>query len=209
MRIGNKPNEVPTNADLGRMAFVDVALSDANNITSGTLADERLSANVARTTQLKTINNVTIVGTGNIEVASNVVTDNTNTSRYLTFSANTTGTYQNLFVSANNLYFNPNTGVLSATAFSSLSDVNKKENIRTITNPIDLVQSLRGVRFDWKESGASSIGVIAQELEQIFPELVETSEFGEKTVIYGNIVGLLIEAIKEQQKQINSLLGVE
>jgi len=85
------------------------------------------------------------------------------------------------------------------------SDEQLKENISTIENPIDKVNELRGVDFNWKKNGKKQIGVIAQEVEKILPELVEEMPDGYKGVYYGNIVGLLIEAIKEQQKQIDEL----
>ena len=65
--------------------------------------------------------------------------------------------------------------------------------------------SMRGVSFDWIDSGNSEIGVIAQEVEEVLPELVNTNDEGIKSVKYGNIVAVLIEAIKEQQEQINEL----
>jgi len=63
--------------------------------------------------------------------------------------------------------------------------------------------NLRGVEYDRIDSGDHQIGVIAQEVEKIIPEVVYGDET--KSVAYGNLVGLLIEAIKEQQKEINEL----
>ena len=74
----------------------------------------------------------------------------------------------------------------------------------TIPNALDKVKDLRGVSFSWKENGRKSIGLIAQEVEKIIPELVNETD-GVKSLAYGNIVGLLIEAIKEQQNQIDEL----
>jgi len=96
------------------------------------------------------------------------------------------------------------TGTLSATQFTSLSDINKKKNIRPIENAIDITKKLEGVRFDWIDNDTPSIGVIAQEVEKVLPELVEETD-GVKSVSYGNIVGVLIEAIKEQQIRIEEL----
>ena len=62
---------------------------------------------------------------------------------------------------------------------------------------------LNGVTFDWKESGRSSLGVIAQEVEKVLPELVSGEET--KTVNYNGLIGLLIECIKNQQIEINNL----
>ena len=80
-----------------------------------------------------------------------------------------------------------------------------KQNIHTITNPIEKVSALRGVNFEFIKDGKKQIGVIAQETEEIIPEVIGECPDGYKTVQYGNIVGLLIEAIKEQQKQIDEL----
>lgn len=85
------------------------------------------------------------------------------------------------------------------------SDERLKENIHTIDNALEKVKSLRGVSFDYKEDKKKQIGVIAQEVEKIIPEVVGENPDGYKGVQYGNLVGLLIEAIKEQQQQIDEL----
>lgn len=85
------------------------------------------------------------------------------------------------------------------------SDVKLKTNIKTLTNSLDKVINLRGVEYDRIDmNNKHEIGVIAQEVESIVPELVGENN-GLKTVSYGNITALLIEAIKEQQHQINYL----
>ena len=101
--------------------------------------------------------------------------------------------------------FNPSTGTLSATQFTSLSDATKKTNIRPIDNSIELTKQLQGVRFDWIDNDKPSLGLIAQDVEKVLPELVETNSDGIKSVSYSNIVGVLIEAIKEQQIRIEEL----
>jgi hypothetical protein len=95
------------------------------------------------------------------------------------------------------------TGIVTAANFNSSSDINLKENIHTVENSLETIQSLRGVSFDWKESGKKSYGVIAQELEEILPELVSSGEI--KTVNYNGIIGVLIEAVKELKKEIEDL----
>lgn len=81
------------------------------------------------------------------------------------------------------------------------SPVPTRAEVSDVANAI-----LDGVSFDWKESGEKSVGVIAQDVEKVFPELVKTDDAtGLKSVEYGNLVAPLIEAVKEQQKQINSL----
>ena len=64
---------------------------------------------------------------------------------------------------------------------------------------------MRGVSFNWIDNKRPAIGIIAQEVEQIIPEVVDTNENGIKSVSYDSIIALLIESIKEQQKQIDEL----
>jgi hypothetical protein len=94
-------------------------------------------------------------------------------------------------------------GSITATQYTSTSDISLKENVSTIENALEKVLSLRGVEYDRIESGEHQIGVIAQEVEKIIPEVVYGDEI--KSVAYANIVALLIEAIKEQQKEIDEL----
>ena len=102
------------------------------------------------------------------------------------------------------------------TAYGSISDERLKENIEVIENPIDKIKDLKGVTFNYKKDGSRSTGLIAQDLEKVLPEAVYTAETigdeinGEESeehlaIRYGNTVGLLVEAIKEQQKQIETL----
>jgi len=96
------------------------------------------------------------------------------------------------------------TGDVSAPNFNSTSDAQLKENIETITSALDKVDSIRGVTFDWKDTGKSSMGVIAQEVEPIAPEVV-TEIDGYKAVNYDGLIGLLIESIKELKQEISDL----
>jgi len=97
------------------------------------------------------------------------------------------------------------TGVTTSTDFNSASDINLKTNIKTIENPIEKIIQINGVTFNWKKDARPSVGVIAQEIEKVFPELVQGED--PKTVNYNGLVGLLIECIKEQQVEIDYLKG--
>jgi hypothetical protein len=103
------------------------------------------------------------------------------------------------------------------TAYFS-SDRRLKENIKLIENPITIIDQIRGVTFDWTDEHMArrggedgyfvrkhDIGVIAQEVQAVLPELVGTREDGYLAVKYEKMVPLLIEAIKEQQKSIDML----
>ena len=103
------------------------------------------------------------------------------------------------------------------TAFST-SDRRLKENIKPIINPLQKLKKLNGVTFDWRKlteeeearkfqlNRGADIGVIAQEVEEVLPEIVTTREkTGYKAVKYDKLTALLIEAVKEQQTQIEEL----
>jgi hypothetical protein len=82
-----------------------------------------------------------------------------------------------------------------------------KENILPIEGALSKVQSLRGVSYDRKEDGKPSIGLIAEEVGEVIPEIVTYEENGKdaNAVDYSCLVAVLIEAVKEQQKQIDEL----
>lgn len=128
----------------------------------------------------------------------------TNATRFVTFANQTSGTANTVFVSSTKLTYNPFSGTLNAVDFNSTSDIKHKENIVTITAAMDKIKKIRGVNFTWKETHSPAMGLIAQELEQVIPEVVNQTENG-KSVNYGSLVGLLIEAIKEQQNEIDAL----
>ena len=98
--------------------------------------------------------------------------------------------------------------VVSGTVTAN-SDARLKTNIKTIENALNKVLSLRGVEYDRVDSGDHQIGLIAQEVEKIIPQVVypkqPAPDYETKSVSYQNIVGLLIEAIKEQDKRIIEL----
>jgi len=131
--------------------------------------------------------------------------DSTSDTLYYPYMVDSTGenAFLNPIISTGKLYFQPSTGELTATSFNSLSDVSYKEDISPITNVFDILENVNPVKFNWKNNGKKSYGVIAQELEEIIPELVATRK-GVKTVQYTPLIALLIEAIKELKKQIDN-----
>ena len=93
-------------------------------------------------------------------------------------------------------------GALTASGdITAFSDERLKSDIETIDDALYKVMNMRGVSYT--KQAEKGIGVIAQEVEKVLPEVVTDGEY--KSVAYGNIVGVLIEAIKEQQKQIDEL----
>jgi len=120
---------------------------------------------------------------------------------------NNGATYHRISFASEGAYF---TGTITASGdVVAYSDERTKENIKTIDNALEKVKNLRGVEFNKIGEERKQIGVIAQEIEKVLPEVVKEHDMdGMKTVAYGNIVGVLIEAIKEQQKQIEELKAI-
>ena len=93
--------------------------------------------------------------------------------------------------------------VVAVGTVDSTSDIKLKTNIKTIDNALDKVLQLRGAEYDRIDKGQHEVGVIAQEVEKVIPEVVHGDET--KSVAYGNMVAVLIEAIKEQNEIINKM----
>lgn len=97
-------------------------------------------------------------------------------------------------------------GRITANDFNSTSDISRKENIVEIDSAVEKVESLRGVLFDWKDGSGTSGGVIAQEVQEVLPSLVNMS--GEDlTVQYNGLTGLLLQAVKELSARVQELEG--
>ena len=109
---------------------------------------------------------------------------------------------------ANRYQFNMNGNFTAAGEVTAFSDITLKDNIKLIEDPLSKILSIRGVTFtrnDLEDTETRHMGVIAQEIEQYFPEVVITQPDGIKTVNYGAMAGAFIEAFKEQQSQIDEL----
>ena len=93
----------------------------------------------------------------------------------------------------------------------STSDIRLKNNIKTIDKALDKVKNIQGIEFDWIEkekvhgNSGHDVGVIAQEIEKVLPDVVTTRDSGYKAVKYEKIVPLLIEAIKDLSRQVDGL----
>ena len=94
---------------------------------------------------------------------------------------------------------------VTAQDFNSVSDLNLKTNIESIENALDTINKMDGYTFNWKSDGEMGIGVIAQEVEEILPDIVKTNEDSVKSVSYVSIIPVLIEAIKELSNKIDDL----
>jgi hypothetical protein len=130
--------------------------------------------------------------TASVEIRSPIFYDSANTA--FLFDGNSTGTSINVAGS-----------IIAAGNVTAYSDIRLKTDVQPIENALDKVKQINGVTYTRKENNKRQTGVIAQDVLKVLPEAIEGSEEGMYSVAYGNMVGLLVEAIKEQQKQIEEL----
>jgi hypothetical protein len=136
----------------------------------------------------------------------------TTTASYGVYGSSTTGT--GVYGSSSSGYAVYANGIANGTtSWFGTSDRRLKKNIQTLPNALSNIMKMRGVSFDWRGdefpelnlSNKHDIGVIAQEIKEIYPEVVNTPADGYYSVSYATLVPVLIEGIKEQQKMIDSL----
>jgi hypothetical protein len=99
--------------------------------------------------------------------------------------------------------------VIAASATVS-SDEKLKENIKPIFAPLETLDQIKGVDFNWKKDGSKSSGVIAQDIQKVMPHLVKEvksldSDDSHLTVDYNGLIGLLIESVKTLQAEVETL----
>lgn len=101
---------------------------------------------------------------------------------------------------------NTTSGAISAQYFYYISDLRLKTNIQPIENALSRLLTVNGISYQTKYENNRSLGLIAQDVERVFPEVVNTDkEMGLKWIDYGKLVPVLIEAVKEQQREIEKL----
>ena len=101
-------------------------------------------------------------------------------------------------------------GTVIATRYNALSDARFKKNIQDLQNPLETVNQMRGVKYNWKydtSNPSQQLGLIAQEIEQILPSLITKQNqenehgFQQKSIDYNGILPYLIESVKELYKK--------
>lgn len=199
---GSTAVTIATNATSANTASTIVARDASGNFSAGTIT-ATLSGNASSASSASTADQIKTISTA------------TNATHYITFvdANNGSSTSETLYTDAG-IYYNPSTNDMNITGsftasgnVTAYSDETLKENIETISDALGKVKSLRGVEFDRKdiEGKPHQIGVIAQEIEKVIPEVVKTDDDGLKSVAYGNLVGLLIEAVKELSAEVEEL----
>lgn len=97
-------------------------------------------------------------------------------------------------------------GTMSATEIIETSSIRFKENVKPIEHAYEIISKLQGVTYNWKETGKEDIGFIAEEVDKILPQLVDKNEDGiVNGMNYSKLTALLVEVVKNQQKQIDEL----
>lgn len=183
------------NADIAAGAAIEVS-----KLASSTISGVSLGSNLNNLIAGSFINyssGTTYNGSSSITVSVAATTANTGNT---VVARDSSGDFTAGTITVTNLTASQ---TVQAQDFNSTSDENLKTNIETVQNGLETVKSLRGVTFDWKSNQKKSIGVIAQELEGILPELVTQGD--PKTVNYNGLIGVLIEAVKELSAEVEDL----
>ena len=193
--------------------FTDADHTKLNGIETSATADQTASEIVSLIAG-QTIAPHTVSATNNVYAPSRIGRDSND---YLAFADNSR---MDIFINGSNEFRFESDGDFHAdgdvVAFSSTtaSDSRLKSDIHTINNALETVGKLRGVSYKWLRNGQKDIGVIAQEVEGVVPEVVKTKttlgldgEEEMKTVDYGKLVGVLINAINELKTEVEELKG--
>ena len=206
-----------TNDDVSTTAAIAYSkLSLTNSITNDDIASGAAIANTKLASS--TISGISLGGNLNNLTKGTYITYSSGTtyngSAAITIDVNASTTNTGNTVVARDISGDFTAGTISVTNltasqtvqaqdFNSTSDETLKTNIATVENGLETIKSLRGVTFDWKSNQKPSIGVIAQELEKVLPQLVTDGD--PKTVNYNGLIGVLIEAVKELSTEVENL----
>ena len=205
--LSNKPT-IPTNnnqltngAGYVTSSGNTIIGTDSDINTSGATVIDQLNMTdgviTSHSTRTLTLANLGYTGATN----ANYITNNnqlSNGAGYSTYSSNQ-ATNTNSSVTFGS--------ITSSGNITAYSDLKLKTEIHTIKNSLDMVSKLRGVNYKWLSNNQADIGVIAQEVEEVLPEVVKETDDGIKTVDYGRMVCVLIESIKELNAKVKILEG--
>jgi hypothetical protein len=190
-----------TSAFTGNAAFSTLSASGAATLSSTLAVTGATTLNAATTINLASAGALNINTSGTLNglrfYSGATITGQVGaSSTYPFYVANAAGTA---------MIYSDTSGNFTATAnVSAYSDAKLKTNVQTIDNALALVEQIRGVYYDRIDSGEHGIGVIAQEVREVFPQAVHTND-GTLSVAYGNLVGPLIEAVKELSARVKEL----
>ena len=224
----NTATALATPRTIGGVSFDGSANIDLPGVnTSG---NQNTSGNAATATALlnkRTIGGVSFDGSANIDLPGVNAPGNQDTSGNAATAstasqvtmASGSGTFYPAMVAADSgsqnvisntgLSFNTGTGLLTVSGrvaaqdFNATSDITLKDNVSIIDNALEMINNLDGISWNWKNNGKASLGVSAQNVETVAPELVGQGEY--KSVNYNGLVGVLIEAVKTLSAEVEML----
>jgi hypothetical protein len=153
-----------------------------------------------------------LTGGGTI-TSSGTVTLNVGAGSYITVAADTVAVDATTTATASKVAARDASGDIYANDFQATSDARLKTDIIEIQNALDTIEKINGVKFKWNELATNpdkdkvQVGVIAQEVEAVVPEIVNTNDDGYKSVSYDKLVPLLIQAVKELSEKVKKLEG--
>ena len=190
-----------TNTELGYVSGVSSAIQTQLNALSSSIS--------SNDSDISTLQSGKLPNTVNTNINSSEGTRRfyfqSGSGTYIDSASNTYIQYNG----SNKFTFETDGDFIATGDVSAYSDITLKEDIYQIENALEKVNKLRGVHFTRKATQAKEIGVVANEVEKVIPELVgqqNDTELGTiKTMKYANTVGLLIEAVKELSKQVEQL----
>ena len=170
-----------------------------NTLTASTFTGNLNGTASSATSSTNSTNATNSTNTTNV----NILSDSTNSTRYINFSSTTSG---NDRVRADaGLTYNPSSNSLNVSGdINSNSDETLKTEIQTIQGALESLKEVRGVSFTWKGTEKKSMGVIAQDVEKVFPDIVDLN-VDKKSVSYNGLIGALVEAVKELSERVEEL----
>lgn len=182
-----------------------------NTITSAKLTTTGVTANTyGSTTAIPVVSvdaqgRINNISTASITAGATLQIDETTNVEYKIGMANaTTGAWVTAYVSAN-ITYNPNTATLTVRNFNNISDQQLKTNVKLIDNPVETINQIEGVEFDWVDTGKMSAGFIAQKVEETLPHLVATNVEGMKSINYIGLIAYLVETVKQLDARVKAL----
>ena len=172
------------------------ALNTLNELAAARVPtlNQNTTGSAATLTTARTIAGVSFNGSANISLNNNAIT---NGAGYTTYTSNqATNTSSNVTFGTINC-----SSLTSSGNVTAYSDATLKKDVSTINDALSICGKLRGVTYKWISNGETDIGVIAQEVEEVVPEVIKETTDGIKTVDYGRLVSVLINAINELTAQ--------
>ena len=192
-------------------------LSGTPNITVGAVVSEHIANSGVTTSTGGFVGNLTgTASTATSATSATSATTATNATNITLAAESSDTTCFPVFATAatgnqapktsSNLTYDSVNEILSCTDFDTTSDINLKKDIEIVTNANEILNQINGVNFTWIKSNKPSVGIIAQEIEKVLPQLVhERSDTGTKSVNYNGLIGVLIEAVKELSQRVEEL----